>query len=185
MTDRDDWRVTAFTTAKELDQWEKEAEKAEAENLYLQRQIERAADKITEVENERDSWKEIAQQSAKSIEALRSEKSRVHVTNEMVLRFMNTFDNQLDGTKPAPSLNHFTASRTSVTRAALIDVLTESALPEWASAPAVLARIEGTDREVWVPDSRSGHEGKWWADGQWANESELIDVTPLYPEGEI
>ena len=55
------------------------------------------------------------------------------ITDEMVLRFMNSYDEQLGRAKPAPTLNYFTAHRTSVTRNALADALTEPpARPEGA-----------------------------------------------------
>ena len=55
------------------------------------------------------------------------------ITDEMVLRFMNTYDRLRDGSKDAPSLNHFTAARTSITRGALTAALTEPpARPEGA-----------------------------------------------------
>lgn len=57
------------------------------------------------------------------------------ITDEMVLRFMNTYDRLSDGSKDAPTLNHFTAARTSITRSALTAALTEPpARPEGAEA---------------------------------------------------
>lgn len=61
------------------------------------------------------------------------------IDDEMVLRFMNTYDRLSDGSKDAPSLNHFTAGRTSLTRSALTAALTEPpARPEWADLEDVL-----------------------------------------------
>lgn len=55
------------------------------------------------------------------------------ITDEMVLRFMNTYDRLNDGSKDAPGLNHFTAARTSLTRSALAAALAEPpARPEGA-----------------------------------------------------
>ena len=45
------------------------------------------------------------------------------VTDEMVLAYMNTFDRLRDGSGPAPTLNHFMAWRTSLTRDALTAAL--------------------------------------------------------------
>ena len=59
--------------------------------------------------------------------------TRPEITDAMVLRFMNTYDRLSNGSKDAPSLNHFTAARTSLTRTALTAALSEPpARPEGA-----------------------------------------------------
>ena len=76
------------------------------------------------------------------------------ITDEMVLRFMNTYDRLRDGSKDAPSLNHFTAARTSITRGALTAALTEPP-----------ARPEGAEEiEALIRDLLGSHPGDWYGD---------------------
>ena len=74
------------------------------------------------------------------------------ITDEMVLRFMNTYDRLNDGSKDAPSLNHFTAARTFLTRRALTAALTP-ARPEGAE------EIEAYMREL-VTSHPEDHYGE-------------------------
>lgn len=90
---------------------------------------------------ERDEYHAMHSEQMKTIARLQENPRPLttdDITDEMVLRFMNTFDTQADGSKPAPTLDHFTVARTTITRAALIMALTPP-----PSRPEGAEEIEG------------------------------------------
>lgn len=114
-----------------------------------------AQNTIEDIEAELEAYRKMHSQQIKTITRLQENPRPLtadDITDEMVLRFMNAFDTQADGSVPAPTLNHFTAARTAITRAALIMTLTPPpARPEGAEkVEAVLNQywsgdIDGTD----------------------------------------
>lgn len=96
---------------------------------------------LEQAERERDEARARLAEAATEIRAqgetiaeLVAENRPLTPDDAMLLRFMNTYDRLRDGSKDAPSLNHFTAARTSLTRSALTAALTVPQRPEGAEA---------------------------------------------------
>ena len=127
---------------------------AEVDELWpFRKRAEKAEEERDEARANAYNWEATAEEWEKR--AVRAESRPLTpdaITDEMVLRFMNTYDRLNVGSKDAPSLNHFTAARTFLTRRALTAALTP-ARPEGAE------EIEAYMREL-VTSHPEDHYGE-------------------------